>query len=216
MSIEKQKIKNAYNLWAEQYDTNINKTRDLESVSLRETLQDIDFKNCLEIGCGTGKNTVWLTSKAENIIAVDFSEKMLSVAKGKVQSDKVDFIQSDITQEWNFVNNEKFDLTIFSLILEHVEELEQIFEKLNQVVAAKGYVYISELHPFKQYNGSKAKFETDKGFQTVTCFTHHISDFTRNASKYGFNIVKIEEYFDEENRSNIPRVLTLLFQKKST
>ncbi|WP_020531960.1 class I SAM-dependent methyltransferase [Flexithrix dorotheae] len=215
MNDEKQNIKTAYNMWAAQYDSNINKTRDLESVSLRETLQNLDFNNCLEVGCGTGKNTVWLISKTDKIVAVDFSEKMLSVAKDKIQSEKVTFIQADITKEWSFVNNGKFDLTIFSLILEHVEDLEQIFEKLNQVVAEMGYVYIGELHPFKQYNGSKAKFETDEGFQTVTCFTHHISDYTRSASKYDFNILKIEEYFEDGNRSNIPRILTLLLQKKS-
>lgn len=43
MSNEKQRIKKAYNLWEAQYDTNINKTRDMESLSLRETLQNTDF-----------------------------------------------------------------------------------------------------------------------------------------------------------------------------
>ena len=48
-------VEKAYNLWADQYDTNHNKTRDLEAISLRETLADLKFDNCLEIGCGTGK-----------------------------------------------------------------------------------------------------------------------------------------------------------------
>lgn len=50
-------VETAYNKWAEQYDTNENKTRDLEGVSLRKTLANINFEECLEIGCGTGKNT---------------------------------------------------------------------------------------------------------------------------------------------------------------
>ena len=52
-----------YNKWAEQYDTNYNKTRDLEAFALRLTLSDFSFDNCLEIGCGTGKNTQWLIKK---------------------------------------------------------------------------------------------------------------------------------------------------------
>jgi ubiquinone/menaquinone biosynthesis C-methylase UbiE len=48
-------IKEAYNHWAKQYDTNLNKTRDLEAVALRESLANISFQTCLEIGCGTGK-----------------------------------------------------------------------------------------------------------------------------------------------------------------
>ena len=55
----------AYNLWSKQYDENINKTRDLEARAFRETLESYDFKYCLEIGCGTGKNTEWLLQKAE-------------------------------------------------------------------------------------------------------------------------------------------------------
>ena len=34
-------VQQAYNTWAEQYDTNQNKTRDLEGITLREVLADI-------------------------------------------------------------------------------------------------------------------------------------------------------------------------------
>jgi len=67
----------AYNTWASQYDTNENKTRDVEAKALREILANIPFENCLEIGCGTGKNTEWLIQKAEHITAVDLSDEML-------------------------------------------------------------------------------------------------------------------------------------------
>ena len=50
-------VKEAYNIWAEQYDVNENKTRDLEGFSLRKILSNIHFERCLEIGCATGKNT---------------------------------------------------------------------------------------------------------------------------------------------------------------
>ena len=77
----------AYNVWALQYDTNDNKTRDLEAQALRETLGTISFDNCLEIGCGTGKNTGWLiSSKAKSVTAVDFSDEML--AKGKRENQR--------------------------------------------------------------------------------------------------------------------------------
>lgn len=57
-------------------------------------------------------------------------------------------------------------------------------------------MYVGELHPFKQYLGSKAKFETKEGEQTVKCFNHSISEFTHSAKNNGFNIVNINEYFD--------------------
>jgi len=205
-------VKQAYNIWADQYDTNLNKTRDLEAVSLRETLKDLRAERCLEIGCGTGKNTEWLIHISANITAIDLSEEMLAKAKEKIVSDKVQFIQADITEDWHFANN-RYNLVTFSLVLEHIEDLNRIFQKLKDVTAKDGYVYIGELHPFKQYAGTKARFDTAEGQQIVTCFNHHISDFTQPAKDNGFEIVRINEYFDDADRTTVPRIFTLLLRK---
>lgn len=206
-------IKEAYNKWAEQYDTNENKTRDLEGISLRQMLANIRFNTCLEIGCGTGKNTEWLITKADKVAAIDFSEQMLTIAKSKIKSEKVKFIQADITKDWAFAD-EQFDLITFSLVLEHIENLNDIFQKLTTAAAARGYVYIGELHPFRQYGGSKARFETNEGLNIVTCFNHHVSDFTDAATENGFEILSISEYFDSDDRTSIPRIFTLLLRKR--
>ena len=205
-------VQQAYNTWAEQYDTNQNKTRDLEGIALREVLADISFDNCLEIGCGTGKNTEWFIIKAKAVTCVDLSEEMLLKAKTKLVSDKVQFIQADITEPWDFTT-QKYDLVGFSLVLEHIENLGEIFEKVANVTHTGSYVYIGELHPFKQYTGTKARFETPQGLQIVPCFNHNISDFTQAAESFGFEITAVNEYFDENNRANIPRILTLVFRK---
>ena len=204
----------AYNIWSEQYDTNENKTRDLEAISLREHIKGQTFEHCLEIGCGTGKNTEWLVTQAAKVLAVDLSEEMLSKAKQKINASNITFIQADITQDWSFTNSNQFDLATFSLVLEHIEDLEAIFAQLNKVMQTNAIVYIGELHPFKQYNGSKARFETSEGLQVVTCFNHHITDFVSAAKNNDFELVKINEYFDDNNRNNIPRILTMWFKKK--
>jgi ubiquinone/menaquinone biosynthesis C-methylase UbiE len=202
----------AYNAWAEQYDTNINKTRDLEGAALRTVLSSISFNSCLEVGCGTGKNTVWLIEKTNHITAVDLSEEMLTRAREKVNAEKVQFKQADITTAWTFTDA-LFDLVSFSLVLEHIENLDHIFNEVSRLLNPGGYVYIGELHPFKQYTGSKARFDTATGVQVVECFNHHVSDFVRSAGKYGLSLVNINEYFDDDNRNEIPRILTLLFRK---
>lgn len=206
-------VEQAYNSWAQQYDSNENKTRDLEARSLRETLAPLTFEHCLEIGCGTGKNTVWLMQKAATVTAVDLSEEMLAKAKEKITSPNVMFVQADITQPWNFATKQ-FDLVGFSLVLEHIELLQPVMEKAAAALKPGGYLYISELHPFKQYNGSKARFDTAEGTQVVTCFNHHITDFTDAANANGLALVSLTENFDNDDRSNIPRLLTLLFVKK--
>jgi ubiquinone/menaquinone biosynthesis C-methylase UbiE len=204
--------RDAYNNWAIQYDSNKNLTRDLEGITLKTLLEDINYQTCLEIGCGTGKNTSWLMLRGNEVISVDFSEAMLKKAKEKINDDKVKFIHADILEEWQFVSS-KVDLVVFSLILEHIESLVTIFFKVREVVKVGGYVYIGELHPFKQYSGSKARFETASGTQVVTCFTHHLSDFTNAAKEYGLELVQLKEYFDDQDRTQIPRILQLLFRK---
>ena len=206
--------KEAYNLWANQYDTNENKTRDLEALSLRETLSQMYFNHALELGCGTGKNTEWLVERVNTLTAVDFSTEMLAKAKDKISSPKVNFVQADLNGSWDFSGNEKYDLIIFSLVLEHIENLSSIFEKLENGIAENGYVYIGELHPFKQYNGTKARFETNEGLQIVPCFNHHISDFTNLALKFGYRIITLHEYFDGDTNLEIPRILTILLRKE--
>lgn len=206
-------VQQAYNNWSEQYDTNKNRTRDLEAVALQSTLKEQRFENCLEIGCGTGKNTAWLVTRAAAITAVDLSEAMLAKAVEKIKSGNVQFVQANILQDWTFAKS-SYELVTFSLVLEHIENLEAIFKKIAAVTNSGAHVYIGELHPFKQYTGSKARYETEAGVQVVTCFNHHITDFTDAAASHGFELLQLNEFFDNDDRNNIPRILTLLFRKK--
>ena len=202
----------AYNTWASQYDTNNNKTRDLEAQALRASLAYIPFENVLEIGCGTGKNTAWFIEKAKHVTAIDFSEEMLAKAKEKIKSDLVQFKKADITNAWTFSNG-LYDLVSFSLVLEHIENLDFIFNETFKTLKPGGYVYIGELHPFKQYSGTKARFDTEDGQQVLECFNHHISDFIHAAKNHGFKLLDIEEYFDDNHRNEIPRILVIILKK---
>ena len=202
----------AYNIWAAQYDTNNNKTRDFEAQALRASLVNIPFESCLEIGCGTGKNTEWLIKKAKHVTAVDLSDEMLAKAKEKIISNKVQFRQADIIISWTF-RDKLYDLVTFSLVLEHIQNLDHIFKETSASLISGGHVYIGELHPYKQYSGTKARFDTEDGQQVLECFNHNISDFTQTAKKYGLALVDINEYFDNNNINEVPRILTIMLKK---
>lgn len=209
----KMSVRDSYNTWAEQYDTNLNKTRDLEGIALRTILEQVSFDTCLEMGCGTGKNSIWLVEKANELLAVDLSEEMLSRAKAKIGSEKATFQLADITQDWSFLTHQ-YALVTFSLVLEHIENLDPIFLKASRAIVPGGYLFVGELHPYKQYAGTKARFETAEGLQIVSCFNHHLSDFTGAAERNGFQLVTLQEFFDEVKPGEIPRIITFLFQKR--
>lgn len=208
-------IEESYNSWAKQYDTNHNKTRDLDSRVTIETLSRYEFSHVLELGCGTGKNTSWLLEKAKQIIGLDFSEEMLKVASNKIVDDRVRFNKVDLTQAWETVDHEFADLVTSSLTLEHIEDLNHIFNQSNLKLKEEGLFFISELHPCKQYLGSGAKFETESGTVNLEVYTHHISDFLNCAKKNRFELVELKEWFDEAEKRTLPRLISFVFRKKS-
>lgn len=167
-----------YNQWSATYDEVENKTRDLEKAAGQAVLPAISFSGVLELGCGTGKNTTWLQEKAEHLLAVDLSEGMLEKARQKIEAEHVEFLQADITKEWSFAEADSFGLVTCSLILEHIQDLPFIFAEAHKALHTNGFFYICELHPYKQYTGSKARFETEDGLQVLDCFTHHVSDYS--------------------------------------
>lgn len=155
-------VEEAYQHWAGQYDTNLNKTRDLEAKALMADLNTVRFQNCLEIGCGTGKNTTFLMTKGEQIVSVDLSENMLAIARQKITAKNVTFLKADLNGEWNFTH-QKFDLIVCSLVLEHIENIRRIFQQMDKHLLPGGIVYIGEFHPFRQYSGSKPRFQHEDG-----------------------------------------------------
>ncbi|MEO6327969.1 MAG: class I SAM-dependent methyltransferase [Ginsengibacter sp.] len=201
----------AYNNWAKTYDSVVNKTRDLEANAIRAVLDNAAFNSVLEIGCGTGKNTVWLSAKSTYLIAVDFSEEMLQIAKQKISSGNIEFQQFDITKKWAF---EKVDLITCSLVLEHIKDISFIFQQAASTLKTSGKFYVCELHPYKQLQGSSAKFEKDGGILELQYFVHHISDYFGAAKQYGFTCDDLFEWFDDD-RSQPPRLISFLFKKNN-
>ena len=205
-------IENAYNIWAHQYDKNVNRTRDLDKKCTIETLNNLAFKNVLELGCGTGKNTEWLLNKAERIIGLDFSQEMLNKAKEKISDKRVTFKKVDLTKDWKIENNFA-DLITSSLTLEHIKNLDHIFSQANQKLKKNGLFFISELHPFKQYSGSKAQYETESGTKELEVYIHHISEYIDNAESNGLKFLEMKEWFDQNYQNRLPRLISLLFKK---
>ena len=202
----------AYNAWSATYDSVLNKTRDLEARALREMVSGENL-TILEIGCGTGKNTEYLLTKSARLVGADFSVEMLAAARRKITAENVEFRQMDLRESWQFAEN-SFDLITCSLALEHIANIDFIFREASHVLRPNGLFYIGELHPFKQYQGSKAKFEMSEEIFELQCFTHHVSDFFAAAKNNDFECLELKEWFDEDNRSTIPRVITMIFRMK--
>jgi malonyl-CoA O-methyltransferase len=71
---------------------------------------------------------------------------------------------------------------------------------------------VSELHPFRQYEGTQARFEDAMGNEVkVAAFTHHVSEFVEAGQRAGLCLVDLREWWHEEDSGRPPRLLTLEF-----
>lgn len=91
--------------------------------------------------------------------------------------------------------------------------MDFVFHEASRVLKENGLFYIGELHPFKQYQGSKARFDTASGVFRLECFVHNVSDFFRAAKDNNFECIDLKEWFDND-QTEVPRVLTMIFKTK--
>lgn len=90
----------------------------------------------LDLCCGTGDICELLKKKYPNssIIGLDFSQKMLNIAKRKHQT--INFLEHDITNLP--FDNESFDLCTISFGLRNVEDMEKVLKEINRVLKKDG------------------------------------------------------------------------------
>jgi len=207
-------ISEAYSEWSETYDSDRNLTRDLDHAVAKKYLTGRRFKRGLEIGCGTGKNTAVLASVAERVVALDFSAGMIAKAKAKHSLSNVDFQITDITQEWPCANA-SFDLISGNLVLEHVEDLSHIFREASRVLMPGGEFFVCELHPYRQYQGTQARFDRAQGTTMIPAFVHHIADFTNAAAANGLSVLALNEWWHQEDQGKPPRLVSFVFTKSA-
>ncbi len=206
------KVEDAYNAWSATYDADQNRTRDLDEIVARNELQEFRCKSILELGGGTGKNTKLLAGIGERVRSLDFSPGMIEKARQRVPSANVTFEIADITKRWP-TDDQLFDLVVCNLVLEHVEELPFIFGEAARVLIPGGKFFVCELHPFRQYQGTQARFQQAEQTTYVPAFVHHITDFLEAAESYRLKVETLKEWWHQEDEGKPPRLISFMFAK---
>lgn len=200
----------AYAHWAATYDFDENRTRDLDERVTREAFGGRRLGRVLELGCGTGKNTRLFAALAAEAHGLDFSSEMLAQARARAFGEHVRFTETDLTNPWP-VADHWADLVAAHLVLEHLPEVGFAFTEAARVLAPGGTFYVSELHPFRQYLGKKAVFETPDGAADFPAFVHHLSEFLGAARGAGLTLAHLGEHWHEDDEGKPPRLVTFRF-----
>lgn len=208
-----QEVRQAYSRWAATYDRDANRTRDLDQQVTRQLLLERHFTRVLELGCGTGKNTATLADIGAQVVAMDFSPGMLLQARANIDAAHVAFVEADLTLEWPS-QAQAMDLVVGNLVLEHIDDLTPVFAQAAQRLVTGGMLLVCELHPFRQYQGTQARFTDTSGAPVlIPAFQHHVSDYLRAAGAASLVLRQLDEWWHVEDKGLPPRLLSLVFDK---
>ncbi len=183
-------IKSGYKIWSKTYDTEENILIQIEEPIVKRILKKYSRGKALDLGCGTGRYSLYLDSLGHSVTGVDISKDMIRLAQKK--SKKVQFIQGDISN-LSFEDN-KFDLMVSGLAIHYVKNLEKAINEFARVLRPGGQLIISSIHPWMVALGAHAEFHDKNsgwGFIKDNVLWH--SSYIEAFNKSSFRIVQCYE-----------------------
>jgi malonyl-CoA O-methyltransferase len=188
-------VREGYDRWATVYDHDANPLPALDRPLMQDAIGDARGLTVLDLGCGTGRHTVWLADAGAVVTAVDFSEGMLAEARRKAAGANVRFLAHDLHQPLPFPSG-TFDLVVSGLVLEHLRDLAAFFGEAHRVLRSSGRAVVSAMHPAMFLRGSQARFTDPASGEVVQpgSLPHQLGDFVMAAVRAGFGLEGIGEY----------------------
>jgi ubiquinone/menaquinone biosynthesis C-methylase UbiE len=113
---------------------------------IERMLGPVDGKRLLDAGCGEGYLCRYYFQKGARVVGVDFSSKMISIAKKKSKDFDIEYHVADICNLALFKEN-TFDFILCNLVLLNVECYEKALEEFFRVLESEGILVFSLVHP---------------------------------------------------------------------
>ena len=128
----------------------------------------------LDVGCGAGVKSKYLLDRGLKVIGVDFSDKMIEIAKREVP--KGEFYVKDIYDLKDF--NKTFDGVFAQAVLLHIpkarigEAMDNLASRLNE----GGYLYVAVKQSRPGEKDEKIEMENDYGYSYERFFSYFTLD----------------------------------------
>jgi SAM-dependent methyltransferase len=195
MSNEVSGVRGGYDRWAAVYDHDANPLQALEEPRVWAAVGDVRGWSVLDLGCGTGRHSLWLAAVGATVTAVDFSEGMLAEARRKPGADAVRFVAHDLHTPLPFADA-SFDLVVSGLVLEHLRELDHFFAEARRVLKSGGRAVVSAMHPAMFLRGTQARFTDPSSGELVQpgSVPHSVGAFVMAAVRAGFGLSGMDEF----------------------
>jgi len=141
----------------------------------------------LDVGCGAGVKSQYLLDKGLKVVGVDFSEKMIEIAKREVPG--ATFRVADIKDLSGL--KEDFDGILAQAVLLHIPKSEagDVVKGLRDKLVDGGYLYIAVKQKREGEKEEEVLKENDYGYEYERFFSYFtLSEIKRYVSDVGLGI----------------------------
>lgn len=120
----------------------------VERPTIERLIGDVSGKRVLDLGCGSGTNSLWLAERGAHVVGLDLSQTMVSLAQERARERSVlaDFRVADIREPLPFGETE-FDVVLSSTALHYVEDIDSTMKDVARVMKPAARLVASVLHP---------------------------------------------------------------------
>lgn len=192
--IDELDVADAYREWSATYDEP-NLLISAEEGALWALLAERPVGRAIDVASGTGRIAEELRRLGHDVVAMDRSEAMLSVARSR--SEPVPTVAADL-DSMPFASGSA-ELLVCGLALTHVDDLGPVFEGFARVVPMGGAVVTSDIHPIAAATGGHAFFKRADGTRAVTRnHVHWPSAYISAATSAGFVVRRCAEVFVDD------------------
>lgn len=137
---------NFFNQYAQMYRSKDGLSSAGEWHQLKPLFPSLQGKSVLDLGCGYGWHCAFASEQgAEKILGIDLSERMIAEAKKRNNKPNIAYRVCGI-DEYEYPEN-TWDVVISNLALHYIENLEQIFQKVNTALKPGGIFLFNIEHP---------------------------------------------------------------------
>lgn len=121
----------------------------IEWKAIKQILPDLNDKNIIDLGCGTGRFSFLFESmNPKSITGIDLSEKMIELGKNysKRKNSIVKLVCGNI-ENLSEIKTESIDFVFSSTTLHYIKNLNNIMEQINRILVLGGTCILSVIHP---------------------------------------------------------------------
>jgi cytosine/adenosine deaminase-related metal-dependent hydrolase/ubiquinone/menaquinone biosynthesis C-methylase UbiE len=182
----------AFDAWAEVYDTQQNPLLALEERVLCSMMPDVRGLDVLDAGCGTGRWLQRLVDRSpRSLLGVDISPAMLLLAGIKL-SQKCSLRPGTCTALP--VSDTSCDMVLSSFVVSYLEDLEAFAREVDRVARPGATIFLSDMHPETEaFRGWKRSFKV-KGAETqIGTMGWDLQQITEAFQARGFKLVSLTE-----------------------